>query len=202
MKKLIIIGASGHGKVVADIAKKNGYNDILFLDDDENVTVCGGYKVVGKACDFENYDCDMIVAIGNANVRRRIQEGLENCGKNVVSLIHPDAVIGDNVSIGKGTVVMPGVVINTDTVIGKGCIINTCASVDHDNLIGDCVHVSVGVHLAGTVSVGDNTWIGIGAVVSNNINITENCKIGAGAVVVSDIKESGTYVGIPAKRIK
>ena len=202
MKKLIIIGASGHGKVVADIAKKNGYNDICFLDDNENITDCGGYKVVGKCDSFDDYDCDMIVAIGDADIRRKFQEKLENNGKSVVSLIHSNAVLGDNVIIGNGSVVMAGAVVNPYTEIGKGCIINTCASVDHDNKIGDFVHISVGSHLAGTVTVGDNTWIGIGAVVSNNINIAGNCKIGAGAVVISDIDKSGTYVGVPAKRIK
>ena len=200
MKELIIIGASGHGKVVADIAKKNGYDQISFLDDNIAVTECDGYKVIGKTSEFANYDCDMFVAIGNSKIRYKIQSQLEAAYKKVVSLIHPAAVIADSVKIGCGTVVMAGAVVNSATIIGKGCIINTCASVDHDNSIGDFVHISVGSHLAGTVTVGNNTWIGVGATVSNNISICENCMIGAGAVVVKNIEKEGTYIGVPAKR--
>ena len=200
MKELIIIGASGHGKVVADIAKKNDYNSICFLDDNSSVSECDGYKVIGKTSDFVNYDCDMFVAIGNAEIRQKIQQQLMAANKKIATLIHPQAVIGENVLIGLGTVVMAGAVINPSSTIGDGCIINTCASVDHDNCIGDFSHVSVGTHLAGTVTVGSNTWIGVGAVVSNNISICQNCMIGAGAVVVKNIEEEGTYIGVPAKR--
>ena len=96
---------------------------------------------------------------------------------------------------------MAGAVINPGVRIGKGCIINTCSSVDHDCTVGDFVHVAVGSHLCGTVSVGDGTWIGAGATVSNNVSICSDCMIGAGAVIVNDIKKSGTYVGVPARRI-
>ena len=96
---------------------------------------------------------------------------------------------------------MAGAVINPGVRIGKGCIINTCSSMDHDCVVGDYVHIAVGSHLCGTVSVGDGTWIGAGATVSNNVSICSDCMIGAGAVVIKDIKESGTYVGVPAKRI-
>ncbi|NMA64614.1 MAG: acetyltransferase, partial [Clostridiaceae bacterium] len=103
---------------------------------------------------------------------------------------------------GSGTVVMAGVVINSSTRIGKGCIINTGATIDHDNVIEDYVHISPGVNTAGTVRVGCGTWLGIGSVVSNNITVTNNCRVGAGAVVVKDITETGTYVGVPARRIR
>ena len=201
-KKLVIIGASGHGKVIADIARKNGYGEILFLDDNRQLESCGGYPVAGVCSDFRNYDCDLFVGIGNAKIRRKFQEMLLSEHKSVATLIHPDAVISENVSIGQGTAVMAGAVINANARIGSGCIINTCASVDHDDQVGDYVHISVGAHLAGTVTVGDDTWVGIGAAVSNNISICENCMIGAGAVVVRDLKESGTYVGVPAGKLR
>lgn len=201
MKSLIIIGASGHGKVVADIAMKNGYEKITFLDDNKTLNECGGYPVVGCSAEFKHHDCDMIVAIGNAAIRQRIQEELEQQKKSVPVLIHPNAVVAENVIIGVGSVVMAGAVVNPGSVVGKGCIINTCASVDHDCLVGDYVHVSVGAHLAGTVKVGSRTWIGIGSVISNNLNIICGCTIGAGAVVVKDIKESGVYMGVPAIKI-
>lgn len=202
MKSIIILGASGHGKVVADIAKKNGYTDIAFLDDKDGLTECGGYPVRGKCSRFTEYDCDMIVAIGNAKVRQQFQELLESSGKSIPVLIHPNAVIDESVEIGSGSVVMAGAVINAGSKIGKGCIINTCASVDHDCILEDYVHVSVDAHLAGTVSVGRRTWIGIGAVVSNNLSITGDCTIGAGAVVINNITEQGTYIGVPAKKVK
>lgn len=200
MKQLIIIGASGHGKVVADIAKKSGYKKIYFLDDNDTITDCNGYKIIGKTSDFINHNCDFFVAIGNINIRKKIHTQLENANKSIATLIHPNAVIADGVVVGVGSVVMAGVVINSASTIGKGCIVNTCASVDHDNTIGDFVHISVGSHLAGTVTVDNNTWIGVGATVSNNISICKNCMIGAGAVVVKNIEEEGTYIGVPAKR--
>ena len=199
MRKLAIIGASGHGKVVADIARKNGYSEIVFLDDDERIHECGGYPVIGKSSEAGAIDADVIIGIGNAGVRKQIQESIPN--EKIATLIHPDAVVADDVVIGAGTVVMAGAVINPGARIGKGCIVNTCSSVDHDSKVGDYVHIAVGSHLCGTVSVGNETWIGAGATVSNNVFICQNCMIGAGAVVVNDIQESGTYVGVPAKRV-
>lgn len=199
--KLIIIGASGHGKVVADIAEKSGYGDIRFLDDDSTLKDCLGYPVVGATADAERYPkYEFIVAIGNPSIRENVQRMLENKQLKVATLIHPNAVVAKGVSIGAGTVVMAGAVVNPSCKIGKGCIINTSASVDHDNVLSDYVHVSVGSHLAGNVSVGAYTWIGAGAVVSNNISVCSRCMIGAGAVVVRDIDESGTYIGVPARK--
>lgn len=192
--KLTIIGASGHGRVVADIARLNGYDTIEFLDDDENLTTCGDYPVVGRT--DRPVDNDVFVAIGNAEIRERLSQN-----RKLITLIHPNAVIADGVEIGDGTVVMAGVVINSGAKVGCGCIINTTSSIDHDCHVGDYVHVSVGSHLCGTVVVGNKTWIGAGATVSNNVNICDSCMIGAGAVVIKDIDESGTYVGVPVKMI-
>ena len=199
MRKLAIIGASGHGKVVADIARKNGYKEIVFLDDDVSIHECGGYPVIGKSSEARTIDAGVIVGIGNAGVRKQIQESIPD--EKLVTLIHPDAVVAEDVVIGVGTVVMAGAVINPGTHIGKGCIINTCSSVDHDCIVDDFVHVAVGSHLCGTVNVGAGTWIGAGVTVSNNVFICPDCMIGAGAVIVNDIWESGTYVGVPAKRV-
>lgn len=199
MRKLAIIGASGHGKVIADIARKNGYSEIVFFDDDESVHECGGYPVIGKSSEVGTIDADIIIGIGNEDARKQIQESVPQ--EKLVTLIHPDAVIAENVEIDTGTVIMAGVVINPGARIGKGCIINTCSSVDHDCKVDDYVHIAVGSHLCGAVSVGSGTWLGAGATVSNNVSICSDCVIGAGAVIVSDIKESGTYVGVPAKRV-
>ncbi|MGY3718129.1 acetyltransferase [Sutcliffiella cohnii] len=202
--KLLIIGASGHGKVVADIAlKMNRWQSISFLDDNESLKFSLGLEVIGKSNEAIRHinDFDIFVGIGNNAIRKKIQESLEVEGSTIPTLIHPNATLGGQVEIAPGTAVMAGVVINCSTKIGKGCIINTGATVDHDNIIEDFVHISPGVHLAGTVNVGQGSWVGIGSMVSNNINITSNCIVGAGAVVVKDITETGTYVGVPARRV-
>ncbi len=202
--KLLIIGASGHGKVVVDIAiKMNRWMSISFLDDDENIKYSMGIDVIGKSADAFKYikEYDIFVAIGNNATREKIQERLETEGAVIPILIHPNAVIGEQVKFGVGTVVMAGTVINCCSEIGKGCIINTGSTIDHDNFIEDYVHISPGVHTAGTVKIGKGTWLGIGSKVSNNLNIISGCRVGAGAVVVKDITEPGTYVGVPARRI-
>lgn len=204
-KKLLIIGASGHGKVVVDIAiKMNKWRYIAFLDDDPSITECMGFSVRGKTEDAFKYadEADIFVAVGNNEIREKVQNKLESAGIKPPLLIHPSAIIGSEVEVGNGTVIMAGVVVNSATRIGKGCIINTAATLDHDNRIADFVHISPGAHLAGMVEVGKKTWIGIGSTISNNLTITGNCKIGAGAVVVKTIAESGTYVGVPARSIR
>ena len=203
-KKLILIGASGHGKVVADIAIKKGYEILGFLDDNPEVKDVMGFPVLGKVADAEQFigNTEMCVTIGNAQIRSRIMTELLGKGAMFPVLIHPNAVIGMNVELGAGTVVMAGAVINPCVIIGKGCIVNTCASVDHDCVLEDYVHVSVGARIAGTVHMGMNTWIGAGATVKNNVNVCGDCMIGAGAVAVKDIEEVGTYIGVPARRTK
>lgn len=201
--KLIIIGAGGHGKVVADIAiKTNKWQNIAFLDDESNKTNLG-IMVIGKTNDVSKYkdEADFFVAIGNNAARENIQEKLIANGVSIAILIHPYAIIGADVEIGIGTAVMAGVVINSSSKIGKGCIINTNSSIDHDNIIEDYVHISPGANLAGTVKVGRGSWLGIGSTISNNVSICSGCILGAGAVAVKDITEPGTYVGVPVRKI-
>lgn len=201
-EQVIIIGASGHGKVVADIVQLVGDQVVGFLDDNPNLSnLFIGLPVLGSVDKFKNYtSCQFIIAIGNAAIRKRISEKMKNV--QWYTAIHPSAIVSDvEVSIGEGTVVMANAVINAGTTIGKHCIINSSAVVEHDNHIEDFVHVSVGAKLAGNVRVGNNTWIGIGANVNNNLCICENCMIGAGAVVVHSIDEQGIYVGVPSRKI-
>lgn len=204
MKAVIIIGASGHGKVIADIVNKSNDKIIGFLDDNPDISnEFVGFPVLGTISKYKDYidQAEFIIAIGNAIVRKKIAEQL--CEVKWYTAIHPTAVISEiDVTINEGTVIMANAVINPGAVIGKHCIINSSSVVEHDDFIGDYSHVSVGAKLAGTVCVGELSWIGIGACVSNNINICEGCMIGAGTVVITDITEKGTYVGAPAKRIK
>lgn len=202
-EQVIVIGAGGHGKVIADIVRSCGDTVIGFLDDSPNPpeAICD-IPVLGGTGDYVNYpEARFVIAIGNGAVRRKVARRLQ--GVKWYTAIHPDATVSTmGTSIGEGTVVMAGAVINPCAVIGKHCIINTKASVDHDNQIGDYTHISVGATLAGTVTVGDTVWVGAGAVVSNNISICADCMIGAGAVVVRSIEEPGTYVGVPGRKIK
>ena len=203
-KDVIIIGAGGHAKVIADIIYESGDNLIGFLDDNlanKGKEIYLGKKVIGTTKDIEIYNKNyFIIGIGNNSIRKKINN--ENNLK-LYTAIHPSAIIAQDVKIGTGSVIMAGVVINPGTVIGKNCIINTCSSLDHDNLLEDYVHISPGAHLAGTVTIKEGTWICTGAIVKNNITIGKNNIIGAGGVVIKDIiEENGTYIGVPARRIK
>lgn len=202
MNRLLITGASGHGKVVADIARLSGYEDIGFLDDDETVLCCGNIPVIGRSREAMDMNRDAFIAIGDNFIRRKLGEEYIHAGLYMPVLIHPGAVVSDDVKIGIGSVIMAGAVINPGAVIGKGVIVNTGSSIDHDCIIEDYCHISVGAHVCGTVAIGKGTWIGAGSIISNNISICKNCITGAGAVVVQDIEEPGIYVGIPARRIK
>lgn len=202
-EQVIVIGASGHGKVVADIVRRSGDTLLGFLDDNETLPPeIAGIPVLGKVVDFAKYpDASFVVGIGNSAIREKIVCQLD--GVRWYTAIHPSAVISTlDTQIGAGSVVMANVVINSSAHIGAHCIINTSAVVEHDNLVGDFTHISVGAKLGGTVSVGAHTWVGIGTTVSNNVSICDHCMIGAGSVVIHNIKESGTYVGVPSRKIK
>lgn len=201
-QQVIIIGASGHGKVVADTVLQSGDYVYGFLDDNPELGDSFiGFPVLGVVDRFLDYpNAKFVVAIGDAKIRENIVKKL--AGVSWYTAIHPRAIISPlDTSIGEGTAVMAEAVINAGTKIGNHCIINTGAVVEHDNRIEDFVHVSVGAKLAGTVHVGKGTWIGIGATIRNNMEICEECMIGAGAVVVGDINQSGTYIGLPATRV-
>lgn len=198
MKQLIIIGASGHGRVVADVALLSGYTEIVFLDDDKSITHCGKYDVVGVTSDADRLSGEIFIGIGNNLIRRKFCEKYKD---RVLTLVHPNAVVASDIKIGLGSIVMAGTVINPGSQIGTGCIVNTSSSIDHDCKIGDYVHIAVGAHLSGSVVIGNNTWLGAGAVVSNNVSVCNDCIVGAGAVVIRNICQPGTYVGVPARKV-
>ncbi|MCL2392560.1 MAG: acetyltransferase [Oscillospiraceae bacterium] len=198
-KEYIILGAGGHGAVIADILTKRSFTIKGFLDDGVAVgTVVMGVKVLGKINLCVNYsECMFIIGVGNNAIRKQIAE---TYSLEYGSAIHPSAIIGDQVKIGRGSVLMAGCVVNPRTSIGQHCIVNTSASLDHDNTVGDFVHVSPGAVSGGDVRIGAGTHIGIGACVRNGISICSDVVIGAGAVVVKSITEPGVYIGVPAKR--
>lgn len=200
-KEVIVIGAGGHGKVIADIIIKSGDRVIGFLDDGCTEKNILGYPILGKTEDCLKYkDKEFFIAIGNNAVRKKISEKYNML--KFYTAIHPSAVIAMDVEIGEGSSVMAGVVINTSARIGKHCIINSGSVVEHDNKLADFVHLSPGAVLCGTVSVGECTHIGGGATVKNNTNISGDTVIGVGAAVVKDIDISGVYCGVPARIVK
>ena len=199
MNRLIIVGAGGHGKVIADAALKNGYTNICYIDDHATGDVMG-FPIIGTSADIDclNDDStDFIIGIGNNAIRKTVAE---KYNVNWVSIVHPSAQIAFNAEIGKGTVVMANAVVNVCATVGEHCIINTGAIVEHDNVIENYAHISPNVALGGTVRIGTLTHVGIGATVKNNTEICSECTIGAGAVVVKNIKEPGTYVGVPIRK--
>lgn len=204
MQNVIILGAGGHAKVIADIIQKSGDSVYGFLDDniDIGTHIIDSYKVIGKINDCNKFkntidNIKFVIGIGNNSIRKQIGE---KYNLDYYIAIHPTACVGMEVSIDNGTVIMPYACINASSKIGKHCIINTGALIEHDNKISDYVHISPNAALAGSVTVGEGTQVGINATVKNNINITNDCIIGAGAVVVKNIDKSGIYVGVPAKK--
>lgn len=206
-KQVVIIGASGHGKVIADIIEKKGDIVFGFLDDDKakiGKHIINSYEVIGSIKDSikllsENEDLQFIIGIGDNEIRKKIAE---QYNLPYYTAIHPTANIGTCVNIEEGTAIMANACINVCAHIGKHSIINTGAIIEHDNELGEYVHISPNATLAGNVQIGELTHIGVGATVKNNINIEKKCIVGAGAVVVKNIEKSGTYVGVPARLMK
>ncbi len=201
MKKVIIIGAGGHGKSIADIVLKSRDELLGFLDDNilvgTTIIKSSDTRVIGTTSDCTKFaDAEFIIAFGDNKTRR---DFASKHHLNYYTAIHPSSNIAADVIIGRGTAIMANSSINTSATIGEHCIINTGAIVEHDNVINDFVHISPAAALAGNVTVGKCTHIGIGATVKNNISISEDITIGAGAVVVKNIAEiGGVYVGVPA----
>lgn len=205
MKRLAILGASGHGKVVADTAECCGWQVIEFFDDAwPQVSSIGVWPVVGNTRDLlgrvGEFD-GVLVAIGNNSVRRRKMDELKASGAQLPVLMHPSSIISRYAKIGSGTVVFASAVVNAYAIVGEGAILNTGCSIDHDCVLGACVHVSPGARLAGSVTVGDGSWIGIGACVRQVLSIGSNVMVGAGAAVICDISDNMTVAGVPARAI-
>lgn len=205
MKTLAILGAGGHGRVVADCAEAAGWDEILFFDDKRPTAVPDSWRYAGTGSDLVGRLqglSGVVVAIGANSVRLDWHRRLAAHAAPLVSLVHPRAWLSHRAEVGPGTVVFAGAVVNVGARLGEAVIVNTGATVDHDCRLADGVHISPGAHLAGGVTVGEGSWIGIGAVVREMVDIGERARIGAGAAVVATVGSDVTVVGVPARPIR
>ncbi len=194
---MYLFGASGHGKVIAEIAEENNILIEAFIDSDQSMNKVLDYKVIHE---IPTKQIDVVISIGHNITRKMLVNN--NVQFNYPTLIHPKTSISKRSKIAEGTVVMSGVSVNSEVNIGKHCIINTNASIDHECIISDYVHISPNVSLAGNVEVGEGTHIGIGSSIIQGIKIGKWCTIGAGAVIIKDVPDGATVVGNPGKIIK
>lgn len=207
-RKLAIIGAGGHGKVILDAALLMGcWESIAFLDDSSKAMptllgtdILGGSTLLGTTVTADEYD--LAIGVGDNHIRAKIFQAAKALGFQFPCIIHPSATISKFTEIGEGTVLFAHSVVNPASTIGKCVIINTSASIDHDCQLGDFSHISPGVRLGGGVQIGDFSWMGIGSCTRHEITVGANCLIGAGAVVVKNIPDNTTVVGNPAAPFK
>lgn len=204
--RLAVLGASGHGKVVADAAELAGWDEVVFFDDawperEQN----GPWRVIGDTSaltgDAGTFD-GVVVAIGNNRIRQAKQAELAAAGARLVSIIHPAAVVSKYAAVGIGSVVFANSVINACATVGEGCIVNTGSVVEHDCIVRDFAHISPNAVLAGGVKVGSLVWVGGCAAVRQLIEINEGAVVGMGAVVTRDVPPGVTVAGSPARVLK
>lgn len=200
---LAILGAGGHGRVIADAALQQGWKAITFFDDmwptlrsNRDWPVNGDSQALASCTsDFDG----VIVAIGDNQVRVRKARYLSGQGAVLVSIVHPGSIVSEDSVVGGGTVICAGAIVNIGTRIGLACIVNSNATVEHDCTLADGVHISPGANIGGNVKVGRYSWIGIGATVRHGTRIGRQVIVGGGAMVISDVDDRLTVVGVPAR---
>ena len=205
MRRLALLGASGHGKVVADIALTSGWDEVVFFDDAWPERLQNGpWPIVGSGATLMERLSEfqgVLVSIGDCTVRWNKHLELRAAGAILATVVHPAATISRYVTLGAGTVVMAGAVVNVDSQIGEAAIINTGATIDHDCWLADGVHICPGGHLSGNVRVGHCSMVGVGGAVKQGITIGNQAVIGAGAVLIRNVGEGMVVVGNPARKL-
>ncbi len=198
---MFLYGASGHGKVIADILTSNGIEIKAFIDDNPSLSLFSNKPVYHSLTesDFHVANDDLIISVGNNLMRKKLADSLKvKFGKGV----HSSAILSQSSQVGKGSVVMANVTINAGSVVGEHCIINTNASIDHDCIVGDFSHLSPNVALAGNVLVGEGAHLGIGSCVIQGIRIGKWAIIGAGSVIIKNVPDFAVVVGNPGRVLK
>ncbi|MEZ7172928.1 acetyltransferase [Sporosarcina sp. OR05] len=208
MKKVVIIGDSGHAKVVADVIHSHNSGFVIAKLDDkyddvfiENGIVKGPIKHIHELI-ANDPALRVIIGIGSNLIRKKLVSLLAISDEYYMTAVHKTAVISPSATISAGTVIMPGVIVNADATIGKHVILNSGSVIEHDTKIDDFAHISPCAVLTGGVQIGEGTHIGAGASIVPQKTVGAWTTVGAGAVVVSDINDSLTVVGVPAKVVK
>lgn len=203
MSSLLIVGAGGHARVVADAALTTGkWQRVCFVDDAPGASSRLGLPIVGTSTDLSRLRTEFdaaAVGIGDAHARLRLIEQCRQLGFDLPAIVHPTAAVSSFATLGAGVVVFAQAAINPGATLDEGCIVNTGATVDHDCNLQAGVHVCPGAHLAGSVQVAARSWIGIGACVKQGVRIGADVTVGAGAAVVCDIEAGLTVTGVPAR---
>jgi acetyltransferase EpsM len=201
---VVLLGAGGHAKVVADLCIAGGHKIAGYLDDEKPIksqwvggTIIGSLSLLQDAAFIADHW--FIPTIGDNSVRRYFAQQLNAAGAKMLSVVHSSAVISPFASIGDGTVIMPCAVVNAAVKIGDFCILNTGCTVDHDCVIEDGCQICPGVNLAGNVRCEQDVFVGTGVSIIPNIRVGERAVIGAGSVVIRDVESGITVTGNPAK---
>ena len=207
MKKVILVGAGGHAKVIADIILQNKNYEVAGIVDERTENGFWGIPVLGRDADLLSVRHALgiayaFVALGDCRLREKVTEKVLVAGYRLMNAISQYARISDRASLGQGIAVMPGAVINADVHIADGCIINTNASVDHDGEIGAFTHIAPGTAVSGYVTVGRRCLLGTGSRVIDRITIGDNVTVGAGSVIINNVNGNCTIAGVPAERIR
>jgi sugar O-acyltransferase (sialic acid O-acetyltransferase NeuD family) len=205
--KLVLLGGGGHCASCIDVIRSAGLAAAGFLSP-EPVAEFYGLPRLGSDDWIDSADArqaHFLVTVGQTGVsplRARLFEALVERGLQVATIVAGNASVSESALIGKACIVMQRAVVNAKAVLGKNCIVNTGAIVEHDVVIGDHCHISTAAVVNGAARIGDGCMIGSGAVVLQGVSIAAGTVVGAGAVVTADIVEQGTWVGVPAKRVK
>lgn len=205
MIRLIVIGAGGHGQVVADAVRAAnrsgaGFHLLGFADDHLRGSEVDGHPVLCRIEETDHIEHDgFVVAIGDNRRRAETFDRLRSRGQRPATIVHPSAVIAESAIVGAGVVVCAGAVVNPHAEIGDDVILNTGCTVDHHVRIGDHAHIGPGAHLAGNVTIGGGTLIGIAAAVIPGRAIGEWAVVGAGAAVIDDVVSGAVVGGVPAQ---
>jgi UDP-perosamine 4-acetyltransferase len=206
-QRVLVFGASGHGKVVADVARAAGHELVAFVDDDPERRRAGVWDLPVLGWDevregpWEGGRPFIALGIGENRARERVFGRVLTEGFEVLTAVHPSAVVSPRARIGAGSVVMALVAVNPDAEVGAGAILNTGCVVEHDCRLGRFVHLSPNSALGGGVHIGDRAHLGLGAVVLPLVHLGADARIGAGAVVVKGVAAGATVVGVPARPV-
>lgn len=204
---LLIIGAGGHGRVLADLAVGLDRQVLGFLDVDNSLhgRELDGIKVLGGDECLANYPADSVSLVNGlgsiaiSDVRRKVYLRLRDRGYRFGILCHPGASLGRSVALGDGVQVMAGSIVQNGTRVGENSIVNSGAIVEHDCVIGAHTHLGPGATLCGGVRVGEDCHIGVGAVIVQGVSVGSGVLVAAGAVVVSDLLSGVRVAGVPAR---